>query len=146
MTETGTLDQSVIPLRLRKYLSKHTTLSNKEIKQAFHDGNIEVTSSFVGDPAPLSDLRGLNAFIFPETDRVSLNGQLITPKEGHGGSDVFLFHKPGMSIFIVFDHIFQLISSLVGFECVVDREDEGENNTVTRWLRDLPAGCVPVGM
>ncbi|PRP81081.1 pseudouridine synthase [Planoprotostelium fungivorum] len=124
--ETWTVDTNQIPLRLRKYMSLHTFLSNKQIRDAWMSGSLEVVTPEGSQEPPLEDLIGLRSIVFPDSDVILLNKQPILPiPPQERPKDVFILHKPA------------------GYESSVG-ESEEETKTVSHWLKDLPAGCVPV--
>lgn len=125
-----------VPMRLRKFLSKYTKLSNKEIKEAWDAGLIRIERKNVEQQkeeemiqAHFPDLCGLRSIVFPQTDRIFLENRWIEPVcPIH---QYFAFHKP------------------IGVECVVSDDHSRVNRYDTHglnfWMKFMTDGCVPVG-
>lgn len=106
-----------IPRRLLKYMKDSTKLSIPEIVEAWERARITVIS-----PAPGPAMaQGLLTLVFEE-DTVLLDGQRVTPKEGHFAA---VLNKPKGTLSVV--------------------SDKQGKRDLSPWLQQMPPGTFPVG-
>ena len=112
------LKRAPLPVRLTKFIAQGARLPHKKVERAWWQGRVAVTNAELG-----AHVRpNLQDYVFPEQDVVTLDGELVSPREA---SAYWLLHKPA--------------------GVITTTRDPQRRAALGPWLELLPQGVFPVG-